>query len=70
MYIITDILLKVVLNTNKTGHHVVHVCCNWHAVESVLQHQKNFTMLYVIADIFLKVELNTNKTDHHVWYTL
>jgi len=23
LYVITDILLKVVLNTNKTGHHVI-----------------------------------------------
>jgi len=24
LYVITDILLKVVLNTSKTGHHVIH----------------------------------------------
>jgi len=27
-YVITDILLKVTLNTNKTGHHVIRY--NWH----------------------------------------
>jgi hypothetical protein len=37
-YIITDTLLKGALNTNKTGHHIRY---NWHAIESVLQHQKN-----------------------------
>ena len=31
LYIITDILLKVVLNTNKNGHHVIRY--NWHIIE-------------------------------------
>ena len=33
-YIIPDILLKVSLNTNKTGHHVIRY--TWHIVESVV----------------------------------
>jgi hypothetical protein len=37
LYVITDILLKVVLNTNKTGHHVIGY--NWHIVESGTKHQ-------------------------------
>ena len=35
--VIADILLKVTLNTNKTGHHVKRY--NWHLVESGGQHQ-------------------------------
>ena len=31
-YAITDTLLKVSLNTNKTGHHVLRY--TWHIVES------------------------------------
>jgi hypothetical protein len=34
---IPDILLKVVLNTNKTGHRVIGY--TWHIVESVVKHQ-------------------------------
>ena len=26
LYAIPDILLKEALNTNKTGHHAIHVC--------------------------------------------
>jgi len=37
LYILTDILLKVVLNTNKTGHHVLHY--NWLIVESGIKHK-------------------------------
>ena len=37
LYVIPDTLLKVSLNTNKTGHHVVRY--NWHYVESVVKHQ-------------------------------
>jgi hypothetical protein len=36
-YVIPDTLLKVSLNTNKTGHHVL--CYTWHIVESVVKHQ-------------------------------
>ena len=36
-YVIPDTLLKVLLNTNKTGNHVVRY--NWHIVESVVKHQ-------------------------------
>ena len=38
-YIIPDTLLKVSLNTNKTGHHVLRY--TWHIVESVVKHHKN-----------------------------
>ena len=51
LYVIPDTLLKVSLNTNKTGHHVIPI---------------KLTMLYVIPDTLLKVSLNTNKTGHHV----
>ena len=37
LYVIPDILLKVSLNTNKTGHHVL--LYTWHFVESVIKHQ-------------------------------
>jgi hypothetical protein len=37
LYVITDKLLKVVLNTNKTGHHVIGY--TWHIVESGTKHQ-------------------------------
>ena len=37
IYAITDILLKVAFNTNKTGHHVLRYI--WHIVESVVKHQ-------------------------------
>ena len=33
LYVIPDTLLKVSLNTNKTGHHVLRY--TWHIVESV-----------------------------------
>ena len=36
-YIIPYTLLKVSLNTNKTGHHVLRYA--WHIVESVIKHQ-------------------------------
>ena len=64
-YVIPDTLLKVSLNTNKTGHHVL--CYNWHIVESVVKTPiKLVTMFYIIPDTLLKVSLNTNKTVHHV----
>ena len=37
LYVIPDTLLKVVLNTNKTGHYVLPY--TWHIVESVVKHQ-------------------------------
>ena len=37
LYVIPDTLLKMSLNTNKTGHHDVRY--NWHNVESVVKHQ-------------------------------
>jgi len=39
LYAITDILLKVALNTNKTGHQVIRY--TRHIVESGVKHQKN-----------------------------
>ena len=37
LHFIADNLLKVALNTNKTGHHVIHH--NWHIVESGIKYQ-------------------------------
>ena len=37
LYVIPDTLLKVSLNTNKTGDHVPRY--TWHIVESVVKHQ-------------------------------
>ena len=37
LYAIPDTLLKVILNTNKTGHHVIRYTSNF--VESVVKHQ-------------------------------
>ena len=36
-YAIPDTLLKVSLNPNKIGHHVLRYA--WHIVESVVKHQ-------------------------------
>jgi len=36
-YVINNMLLKVALSTNKTGHHVKRY--NWHIIESGLKHQ-------------------------------
>ena len=36
-YAIPDTLLKVLLNTNKTGNKVLRY--TWHIVESVVKHQ-------------------------------
>ena len=63
-YVITDTLLKVSLNTNKTGHHVLHH--NYIVESGVKTPIKLVTMFYVIPDTLLKVSLNTNKTGHHV----
>ena len=38
-YAIPDTLLKVSLNTNKNGDHVIRY--TWHIVESVFKHQYN-----------------------------
>ena len=49
-YVMPVILLKVSLNTNKTGHHVLRY--TWHIVESVVKHQKKLvTMFYAITKI-------------------
>ena len=37
LYVIPDTLLKVLFNTNKTGHHVIRY--TWHIVESLVKHQ-------------------------------
>ena len=37
-YVIPDTLLKVLLNINKTGHHVLRY--TWHIVESGIKHNK------------------------------
>jgi hypothetical protein len=37
LYAIPDTFLKVSLNTNKMGHHVI--LYTWHIVESVIKHQ-------------------------------
>ena len=37
LYAIPDTLLKVLLNTNKTGYHVLRY--TWHIVESLVKHQ-------------------------------
>ena len=37
LYVIPDTLLKVLLNTNKNGRHVLRN--TWHIVESVIKHQ-------------------------------
>ena len=37
LYVVSDTLLKVMLNTNKTGHHVLHY--TWLIVESGVKHQ-------------------------------
>ena len=36
-YVIPDTFLKVSLNTNKAGHHLLRY--TWHIVESVVKHQ-------------------------------
>jgi len=46
LFAIPDTLLKGALSTNKTGHHVVHY--NWHAIESVLEHQQNCSPCYTV----------------------
>ena len=36
LYVIPDTLMKVSLNANKIGHHVI--CYTWHTVESVVKY--------------------------------
>jgi len=38
--VITETLLKVALDTNKTGHHVISYNC--HIVESGVKHKKTY----------------------------
>ena len=54
IYVIPDTLLKVSLNTNKTGHHVVRY--TWHIVESLVKQQKNWSPCYTrhIVEIGVK----------------
>ena len=63
--VITDILLKVVVNINKSCHHVIRN--NSHIFENGLKHIPItlVTMLYIITDILLKVPLSTNKYSNH-----
>ena len=49
LYVITDTLLKVSINTNKTGHHIL--CYTWHIVESDFQHQLTGHNVILIPDI-------------------
>jgi hypothetical protein len=67
LYVIPDILLKVALTTNKTGHQVIHY--HWsHIAESGFNINK--TGYHVIPNNWHIVErqeqLTTNKTGHHV----
>jgi hypothetical protein len=63
---VTDILLKVVFNTNNTGYHVIHDIL----LKVVFNTNKTGPMLYRITDILLKVALSTNETVHHVIYVM
>jgi hypothetical protein len=54
LYIITDISLKVILNTNKTGHHVIRY--NWHIVESGIQHHFQQHVMYNMVTSIIGVE--------------
>ena len=82
-YVIPDTLLKVLkvaLNTNKTGHHVLHGhtlnivdCWTGHHVSlntnKTGHHVECRTPIkngHHIPDTLLKVLINTNKTGHHV----
>jgi hypothetical protein len=49
LYMITDILLKVVFNTNKIGHHVIRY--TWDIVESGVKHQLTGHHVILIPDI-------------------
>jgi hypothetical protein len=46
-YVIPDTLLKVALNTNKTGHHVLRY--SWPIVESVVMFNDTFNNVSGIA---------------------
>jgi len=71
LYVITDILLKVVLNANKTDHQVI--IYTWHIVESGIKHQYNLSPCNTLLLTLLTVALNTNKIRHQVilynWHT-
>jgi hypothetical protein len=49
LYMITDILLKVVFNTNKIDHHVIRY--TWDIVESGVKHQLTGHHVILIPDI-------------------
>ena len=66
LYFIPGIFLKVALNTNKSGHHVIHVPYNWHCWKWLQAPRKLVTILYIKSYTLLKVALSTNKTGHHV----
>jgi len=46
LYVITDILLKVALNTNKTGNHLIPY--NSHIVESGVKHENKWPSCYTL----------------------
>jgi hypothetical protein len=50
LYVIPAALLKVSLNTNKTGHRVIPLRYPWHIVESVIK-----PVLLVLNDTFNNV---------------
>ena len=65
VHFIADNLLKVALNTIKTGHTLSIITDT--LLKVALNISKQFTMVYIsLADNLLKVALNTNKTGHHV----
>jgi hypothetical protein len=74
-YVIPNTLLKVALNTNKTGHHGVRYnvehgdqfywCLMTLSIMCQVTPIKLVTMFYVLPDSLLKASLNTNKTGHH-----
>jgi hypothetical protein len=72
LYVIPDTLLKVSLNTNKTGHHVIRY--TWHIVEwtwwlVLLVFNNTFNnvsgITYDMLASFIGINA-TNKTGHHV----
>ena len=42
LYIITDVLLKVAISTNETGHHVIRYMYNWRIIEVALNTNKAY----------------------------
>ena len=64
-YVIPDTFLKVSLNTNKTGHHVLRY--TWHSVESDVKHHKTNSRPSLIKyDMILNVIFKTS--ENLIWY--